>query len=126
MKTVEQKEQEKREYLVKSSKHLFTLDKKTFLKVVPFIEDGKEFLMRIEIGIDGSVYTSKHDVSQYDKQGIKNIAAPSWRKVESVKYFKAMRNLISEFEKKMVTDLVAAKATLSENFKTLDIKVVTE
>ena len=96
MKTQEQKSQELKNYITKSSEHLFVVNEKQIMKIIPFSIDGVDYVYQAYFA-DNSVSIKLRKI-QYDKQYHKLDLFPVYVKTKSIPYFKKMREIVGVIE----------------------------
>ena len=96
MKTQEQKSQELKNYITKSSEHLFVVNEKQIMKIIPFTVDGVDYVYQAYFA-DNHVSIKLRKI-QYDKQYHKLDLFPVYVKTKSIPYFKRMREIVGVIE----------------------------
>lgn len=96
MKTQEQKSQELKNYITKSSEHLFVVNEKQIMKIIPFTIDGVDYVYQAYFA-DNYVSIKTRKI-QYDKQYHKLDLFPVYVKTKSIPYFKRMREIVKVIE----------------------------
>jgi hypothetical protein len=97
MKTQEQKEKDAQAYIAKSAQHLFVVNEKFITKVIPFMEDDKEYFAKLIVSND-KVTLQTFEASKYYKWEMKDILFPKYVKTKSIPYFKKMKELVEIVE----------------------------
>jgi len=100
MKTQEQKLQDSKNYISKSAQHLFVVNDKTILKVIPFERDGYKFVGRLMITGEHVELRTRSLMSAM-KWVLQDYLFPKYVKTKSIPYFKKMRELVSIIEKEI-------------------------
>lgn len=107
MKTLEEKVKETKDYIQKSSEHLFVVNDIILTKVIPFTKEDTLYYAKLTI-VKDKVYLDIH--KNYDdgcKWRVKNRLFPAYVKTKSIPYFKKMRELVKMIEAEIsVTDNV--------------------
>jgi hypothetical protein len=91
MKTQEQKEKDAKNYVANSAQHLFVVNDKFILKVIPFMEDEIQYCGKL------LVHADKVTLDVYkmgEKWEMKNSLFPQYVKTKSIPYFKKMREIV--------------------------------
>lgn len=96
MKTQEELIKETKDYLNKSSQHLFVVNDNILMKVIPFTKEDIDYYAKLTI-IKDKVYLEVHKNYGF-KWSAKNILFPSYVKTKSIPYFKKMRELVKMVE----------------------------
>ena len=97
MKTLEQKLEDTRNYVSKSAQHLFVVNDKTILKVIPFTQNDTTFVARLMITGD-KVELKIRTYNAAMKWVMKDYFFPKYVKTKSIPYFKKMRELVEMIE----------------------------
>jgi hypothetical protein len=120
MKTIEQKQLEAKAYIAKSSQHLFVVNKDIFYKIIPFTVDGKTHYATLTIVKD--VVRLNVIKSDRFKWELKQSLFPQYNKIESIPYFKAMRELVAFIQTEInLTDNKELIEKIKERVKTLEL-----
>jgi hypothetical protein len=91
MKTQEQKEKDAKNYVANSAQHLFVVNDKFILKVIPFMEDEIQYCGKLLVHADKVTL----DVYKMDvKWEMKYRLFPQYVKTKSIPYFKKMREIV--------------------------------
>ena len=116
---------ETKDYVMKTSNHLFTYadeerGDQTFIKVIPFIKDNKEMYAIIKINSNGTVNVKIDDMTDGGKFWTRYGIFKPWEKHKSIRYFKEMRLKMDKVKKVLDggwTDKSILEATIKEIFK---------
>lgn len=98
MKTLEQKIQDRNNYLNKSVQHLFIVDTKTITKAITFVENDIQYYAKLEIVPNVTVRLKVYTNSGSMKWDIKQTLFPQYVKTKSIPYFKQMREIVKVVE----------------------------
>ena len=121
MKTIEQKLQDSKNYISKSAQHLFVVNDKTFLKVIPFEQDGYKFVGRLIVKGD-HVELMTRSLTSAMKWDLQDYLFPKYVKTKSIPYFKKMRELVAMIEKEInAVDNKVLIGKIKERLKELEI-----
>jgi len=107
MKTIEQKEQQVKNYLNETAKHLFVTKNGVMFKIIPFNHEEKSYVAKVTIS-KTNFNVSIDDVSKiYDselKQTWKNRYFDNFLEIKSIKHFKAFNLLFEKFKSGITID----------------------
>lgn len=124
LKTKQQIETQVKNYLEKTSRHLFVTESGYLYKIVPLYKDNKTYYATIMVGNGQLLINVKEAVtdSQYTWYGnntahvIKRNVFPEYYKAKSIPYFKRMRDFLDEMNPQIKLDN-KANQELAEKFK---------
>ena len=123
MKTQEQKTQELKNYITKSSEHLFVVNDKKIMKIIPFTIDGVDYVYQAYFS-DNSVSINTIKI-QNTKHEHKMDLFPVYVKTKSIPYFKRMREIVKVIEvHKNKLDVKSLESILTPMLN--DLMLVTE
>ena len=121
MKTQEQKLQDSKNYISKSAQHLFVVNDKTILKVIPFEQDGYKFVGRLMIN-GNHVELMTRSLTSAMKWDLQDYLFPKYVKTKSIPYFKKMRELVAMIETEInAVDNKALIEKIKEQLKEVEL-----
>lgn len=117
-------EKEALAYLTKVSKHLYVTNTGHMYKIILFESEGKHYYAIIHFTKDNILINTREALSdrQFSYYGnnslsvLKDIVFPPVNKIQSMPYFKKMKDLIEEIKGEIKTDS-QSNAKLVEKFK---------